>query len=53
MQALDETDRNIIDLRYFKGLTQTVTAKKLGMSQVQVSRREKVILLKLRELLSS
>jgi len=53
MQALDETDRNIINLRYFKGLTQTVTAKKLGMSQVQVSRREKVILLKLRELLSS
>ena len=53
MQALDETDRNIIDLRYFKGLTHTVTAKKLGMSQVQVSRREKVILLKLRELLSS
>ncbi len=53
MQALDETDRNIINLRYFKGLTQTVTAKKLGTSQVQVSRREKVILLKLRELLSS
>lgn len=53
MGTLDEMDRNIIDLRYFKGLTQTATAQKLGMSQVQVSRREKVILLKLRELLTS
>ena len=36
------------DLRYFKGETQTVVAKKLGMTQVQVSRREKVILKEMR-----
>lgn len=49
--ALPETERKIIELRYFKGLTQTVTAQQLGLSQVQVSRKEKAILLKLRKLM--
>lgn len=49
--ALNENDRQIIELRYFKGLTQTVTADKLGLSQVQVSRKEKAILLKLRKMM--
>lgn len=49
--ALPETERKIIELRYFKGLTQTVTAQHLGLSQVQVSRKEKAILLKLRKLM--
>lgn len=53
MVSLPERDRNIIELRYFRGLTQSKTAEKLGMSQVQVSRREKVILLELRKNLSS
>lgn len=44
INKLDENDRQIIQLRYFKGLTQTVTAKRLGMSQVQISRKEKKIL---------
>lgn len=44
LNNLDERDKNIIKMRYFSGLTQTVIAKKLGMTQVQVSRREKVIL---------
>lgn len=48
MNDLDERDKSIIMMRYFSGLTQTVTAKKLGMTQVQVSRREKVILKQLR-----
>lgn len=52
LDALDETERLIIEYRYFRGLTQTVTAKKMGLSQVQVSRKEKAILLKLRQMLS-
>ncbi len=44
VEALEERDRKLIELRYFKGLTQVKTAEALGMSQVQVSRREKVIL---------
>lgn len=48
MVTLPERDRRIIELRYFKGLTQSKTAEQLGMSQVQVSRREKAILLDLR-----
>ncbi len=49
LEALDEKDRRLIELRYFKGLTQVKTASQLGMSQVQVSRREKLILLELRK----
>ena len=41
---LDERDRKIIKLRYYENQTQTQTAKVLGMTQVQVSRREKKIL---------
>ncbi len=52
LDALDETERLLIEYRYFRGLTQTVTAKKMGLSQVQVSRKEKAILLKLRKMLS-
>ena len=52
MTALSEQERRLIELRYYKGLTQTVTAGILGMSQVQVSRKEKAILLKLRQLMS-
>ncbi|MBE6749427.1 MAG: sigma-70 family RNA polymerase sigma factor [Ruminococcaceae bacterium] len=48
LSSLSENDRAIIELRYFKGETQTVVAKKLGMTQVQVSRREKVILKEMR-----
>lgn len=44
VESLEERDRKLIELRYFKGLTQVKTAEALGMSQVQVSRREKVIL---------
>lgn len=48
MSELDERDKEIIRMRYYAGLTQTVIAKKLGMTQVQVSRREKVILKQMR-----
>jgi RNA polymerase sporulation-specific sigma factor len=49
VNSLEEKDRRLIELRYFKGLTQVKTAKELGMSQVQVSRREKAILLYMRK----
>lgn len=51
MEHLDNTERMIIDLRYYKGYTQSKTAKALGVSQVQISRKEKAILLKLRHLM--
>ncbi len=41
---LEEKDRVLIKLRYYQNKTQTETAKLLGMTQVQVSRREKKIL---------
>lgn len=44
LETLDERDKRIIHLRYYMNKTQSVTAKRLGMTQVQVSRREKVIL---------
>ncbi len=47
--SLEERDRRLIELRYYKGLTQVKTAAELGMSQVQVSRREKAILLQMRK----
>ncbi|MBW7573775.1 sigma-70 family RNA polymerase sigma factor [Caproiciproducens faecalis] len=49
---LPPKDRSIIVFRYFKSQTQTQTAEALGMTQVQVSRREKVILNQLRAKLS-
>lgn len=45
---LEQLERNLIILRYFKNKTQTQTASILGMSQVQVSRKEKKILEKLK-----
>lgn len=49
---LEPRDRSIIVFRYFKSRTQTQTAQALGMTQVQVSRREKAILRGLRAKLS-
>ena len=48
LTLLSEDDRRLIALRYEKNMTQTEAAKRLGMTQVQVSRREKKILLFLR-----
>jgi RNA polymerase sporulation-specific sigma factor len=48
IEELDEKSRELISLRYFKGLTQYQTAKQMGMNQVAVSRMEKKILLHFR-----
>ena len=52
LKALPQKDQTLIRLRYFKGLTQSVTAKKLGMSQVQVSRKERAVLAIMRKKLT-
>lgn len=44
VSSLEERDRQIIYFRYYRNKTQSATAKELGMTQVQISRREKVIL---------
>lgn len=49
LNGLDEKERELIRLRYFKDKTQMEVAKKMGISQVQVSRMEKRILLHLRK----
>ena len=46
---LGENERKLIEMRYFEEKTQMEIAKEMGISQVQVSRMEKRILLKLRE----
>lgn len=45
---LDERDQRLVRLRYRDEKTQTQTAALLGMTQVQVSRREKAILARIR-----
>ncbi len=52
MNGLPEKDRQLIQLRFFNGLTQNKTADILGISQVQVSRREKIILNNMRRQLT-
>jgi len=52
INELCEQDRNLIMLRYYENKTQSQTAKLLGITQVQVSRREKKILGQLREKLT-
>lgn len=47
--SLSERDKTIVNMRYFEHKTQTETANALGISQVQVSRLEKKILINLRK----
>lgn len=49
LDSLEERERTLIDMRYFQNKTQTEVAVVFGISQVQVSRLEKKILLNLRE----
>jgi len=48
LRRLSGRERLVIDLRYFRGLTQEKVAKLIGVSQVQVSRIEKKALENLR-----
>lgn len=49
ISSLEAGDRRLIFLRYYSGKTQSETAALLGTTQVQISRREKKILEKLRK----
>lgn len=49
LRSLDSKSRQIIMLRYFKDKTQVQVAKMLGISQVQVSRIEKKVLVLMKE----
>lgn len=49
LELLEDSEQEIIRLRYFEDMTQVKVAECLGMTQVQVSRAEKRILKKLRE----
>ena len=53
LSGLGEKEQQIIKMRYFENMTQTVIAGRLGISQVQVSRLEKKILREMRERLTS
>ncbi|MEC2056785.1 RNA polymerase sporulation sigma factor SigF [Peribacillus psychrosaccharolyticus] len=49
IEELDERERLIVYLRYYKDQTQSEVAGRLGISQVQVSRLEKKILQQMKE----
>ena len=49
LDSLEPSERELICMRYFQNKTQVEIAEILGISQVQVSRMEKKILLRLRE----
>lgn len=52
LSALDNKERELIVLRFYFDQTQSQIAKRLGVSQVQVSRLEKRILKKMKMLIS-
>jgi len=49
LQGLNSEEKAIIDNRYMKDYTQSETSKLVGMSQVQVSRKEQKVLQKLKQ----
>jgi len=51
VEKLDKDQQLLIDLRYKRNLTQTQTAKIMGITQVKVSREEKKIFQRLKKAL--
>ncbi len=49
LEGLSERERELIHMRYFQNRTQVEVAAVMGISQVQVSRLEKKILLRMRQ----
>ena len=52
IEGLPERDKKVIVLRYFRDMTQSEVAEKIGVSQVQVSRIENRIIKEFRQKLS-
>ncbi len=48
IESLPTDERKLVLLRYYRGMSQSSTAKQLGITQVKVSRTEKKIMEKLR-----
>ena len=48
LSELTDKEKQLIELRYYKDMTQVQVAKRLGISQVQVSRMERKILMRMR-----
>ena len=48
IEGLNEEERRLVQVRYYQDMTQSEASKQLGMSQVQVSRKEGKILEKLK-----
>ena len=53
LKGLDQREQKIISLKFYRGLTQSELGKKLGISQMHVSRLERGALDKLRLNLAS
>lgn len=51
VDSLDSFDKKLVILRYYKGKTQSETAKILNTSQVQISRKERKILAAIKKML--
>lgn len=49
LRELEPRDRALIEMRYLQKMTQQTVADALGMTQVQVSRKERTILLEMRK----
>lgn len=52
LEKLSEKEKTLLEYRYMKDMTQSEVAKELKMSQVQVSRKEAKVLLKLKNRLN-
>ncbi len=53
LEKLDDDEKKLIEARYMNDMTQSETAEVLGISQVQVSRNEKKVLIKLKDRLAA
>lgn len=53
IEELNDFEKEIINKRYYSDMTQTEVAKSLGISQVQVSRKEQKVLTKLKNKIAS
>lgn len=53
LEKLNDEEKKIIEARFLKDMTQSETASILGISQVQVSRKEQKVLIKLKDRLQA
>ena len=51
LEKLSDREKQIVQLRFFEGKTQTEVAKEIGISQAQVSRLEKGVLNQIKDVM--